>query len=188
MPSLVVGTNTYVTEAQADAYLGDSVNGTQWTALTSTQKCQHLISAFRLLELQRWAGTKTVDTQTAQWPRTGVTCNGEAVDPNTVPTRIENGQIELANAIVLNPNLLTSPTGTTTAGIKRARAGSAEVEYFRNNPSSRILGNQRFPVPVQELIGCFLAGTPVSASALATGTDGESQFDQDQYGTTRGYY
>ena len=189
MPTITVGTNSYVTQVEADTYLDSSINGAEWATQTVDNRCRLLITAFRILEVQRWEGERTVETQPAQFPRTNLICNGETVDSATVPQRVKDAQIELANAILVNNDLATSPTGTTTAGIKRAEAGSAAVEFFRNNPNERILGSQRFPPIVQQLIGCFLAGTPVTAAALATGTDGQSQYDADRFNLNRyGYY
>lgn len=56
---LVVGENTYVTLAEADAYLEDSLRGTAWAGIDDDTKARALISAFRLLEKQRWKGAMT---------------------------------------------------------------------------------------------------------------------------------
>lgn len=76
--ALVVGTNSWVTVAEADAYLADKWNaGTTWTGLTNPQKESALITAFYWIR-RRYPGI----------PLVGVTDN------------VKNAQIELAWYIV----------------------------------------------------------------------------------------
>lgn len=56
---LIVGVNTYVTVAEADAYLEDSLRGGPWLSVDPDSKARALISAFRLFEKQKWQGTAT---------------------------------------------------------------------------------------------------------------------------------
>lgn len=56
---LIVGINTYVTRDEADAYLEDSLRGTPWSSVDPDTKDRALITAFRLLEKQRWNGVAT---------------------------------------------------------------------------------------------------------------------------------
>lgn len=178
MPSaLVVGTNTYVTQAQADTYLGDSFAwSTNWSALTSDQKDLALLSAFRLLEKQQWEGTPTAGP--AHFPASGVTdCLGEAIPDSTVPPDIEAAQIELAYAISQNPDLETNTT--TDDNTKRLQAGSASIEFF--NRDGTIFAT-RFPGNVMELIKCYLRSSSASCGPEAIGATGESIFDEcDDY-------
>lgn len=57
--TLTVGTNSYVTQAEADAYLAQSIRAvTAWAALDATTKEAALVSAHRILERHGWLGTK----------------------------------------------------------------------------------------------------------------------------------
>ena len=56
---LIVGENTYVTVAEADTYLADSLRGSPWLGVAPDDKKRALITAFRLFEKQRWQGTQT---------------------------------------------------------------------------------------------------------------------------------
>lgn len=57
MPDLVVGINSYVSLAEADAYLAGSLQAAAaWAAQTDETKALALISAFRALEREPWAG------------------------------------------------------------------------------------------------------------------------------------
>lgn len=115
-------------------------------------------------------------------PRTGLTdVDGQAVDPNLVPVPVVEAEFELAFEITQNAKLETSPG--TGSNVKLAKAGPAEVEFFRPTDGPR---NQRFPVIVQELIAPFLGGSGPTL-AITSGTDGASAFTPDQeYGFSQG--
>lgn len=179
--TLVVGTNTYVTRAQANTYLGDSFAwSTNWDALLDTQKDQCLLSAFRLLEKQKWAGESV--NGTPFFPADGVTdCYGDPIDNSTVPPDIEAAQIELAYAISQSTDLETSTT--TDDPTKKLQAGSASIEFFNRDGS---VTPTRFPGNVMELIKCYLASSSGSYGPEAIGADGESIFDPcDGYDRTQ---
>lgn len=175
MPSaLVVGTNTYVTLAEANTYLEDSVNAGAWAFLSDDDKIRALISAFRILEKQPWAGTKTNPAQTADFPRTGISCNGETVDGATVPADIKAAQIELAYVLSQDPTLATAAnTGSNT---KRLQAGSASIEFFNSTDGSGGVTASRFPPHIQELLNCYLGGGSGTAGSEAFGTGCDSIF------------
>lgn len=57
MPDLVIGINSYVSLAEADAYLAGSLQAAAaWAAQTDETKQLALISAYRALEREPWAG------------------------------------------------------------------------------------------------------------------------------------
>ena len=141
----------------ANDYLAASVTSTDWAGKTDDEKKALLVSAFRLLDRQKWSGT--ADGAIA-WPRTGATCNGAAVTDGEIPDDIVEGQFEMASFLATSTDPLTS--NNTDSNIKRAKAGSAEVEYFYPLSGE----GTRFPLPVQELIGCYLAGSTTGLSAL----------------------
>lgn len=58
MPSqLTVGVNSYGTLAEADTYLDDSARGGDWLGFSSDDKTRFMISAFRLIDKQSYAGS-----------------------------------------------------------------------------------------------------------------------------------
>lgn len=64
--SLIVGLNTYATEAEATSYLESRLASmTLWPALSAATKAAALSSAFYLLETLAWLGEKTGVTQFA---------------------------------------------------------------------------------------------------------------------------
>lgn len=176
--TLVVGTNTYVTRAEADTYLGDDfAAATLWAALTTSQRDQALLTAFKLLERQVWQGTAVGGVA---FPREDLTdCAGLAVSSSTVPEDIESAQIELAYAISQDPSL-TSKTSTAD-NTKSLKAGSAAIEFF-NTSGDPLFVVGRFPANVMELIKCFLSSYGGSISGAETfGNECPETFDTDGF-------
>lgn len=176
--ALVVGTNSYVSRADATTYFADSLRSASWVALADTTKDQALVTATRMLDRQLWAGTKTSDSQELEWPRTGVTdAYGNVVDPDTVPQSIIDACCELALSLALNPSGETN--ANAGSNIKRVSAAKGtDIEFFRPTTAGR------FPTIVQELIRGFLGGTSSVASigGEVSGNCGVSQFTCNPYG------
>ena len=187
--AVVVGTDSYVTNAEAIAYLADAINGQGWASLDVAAQDRALITATRMIDRARWQGSRTVDGQTLAWPRTDVTCFGVAVDSATVPDRIKTGQIELANLLSIRPAVETNPTGAQTTGLRRVQAGTVQLEFWARSDNVDIASLRRFPTIVHELIGCFLQSSVDVAGNQAFGVNDDSSFDRtdlDQFGLFRG--
>lgn len=149
---LVVGTNSYVTVANADAYLMYAINAASWVAAETSVKESGLISATRMLDRQPWEGEKTqpAPTQVLQWPRTGLTDrDGNALSSVAVPQEIIDATCELAVELINNPALVSQ--ADTSSNIKRIKADTVEIEYIRGK------NGPRFPTTVTELIGLWLS-------------------------------
>lgn len=174
---VTIGANqydVYADQATADAYLEADSNATAWRAATDDTKGRALVSATRILDRQTWQGEKTESDQALEWPRSGIA----DVDEGSVPQKIIDACCELAAAIVDGYDAANNRT--TDTNIKRQKAGSVEIEYFRPlDPGTRL------PLPVWELIKAWLSGNVSIAASIATGTDGCSDFDND-YSLTRG--
>lgn len=162
--TLTIGAVSYTVYAftadplqDANDYLAASITAGTWATKTDDEKKALLISAFRTLDRQTWSGE--ADTDIA-WPRTGATCNGAAVTDGEIPDDVVEAQFELASFLADSTDSVTS--NNTDSNIKRVKAGSAEVEYFYPLSGE----GTRFPLPVQELIGCYLAGSGAGLSTL----------------------
>lgn len=187
--AVVVGTDSYVSNAEAIAYLADAINGQGWASLTVAEQDRALITATRMIDRARWQGSKTVDTQTLAWPRTDVTCFSNAVASDVVPDRIKIGQIELANLLSIRASVETNPTGAQTTGLRRVQAGTVQIEFFARNDNADIASLRRFPTVVHELIGCLLQGAVDNLGNIAFGVNAESSFEEtdlNQFGLFRG--
>lgn len=165
---ITVGTDTYISVADATTYLSMSINGAAWTAASTQLKEQALVTATRMLDRQRWVGTKTDSAQALDWPRTGVyNEEGDLLDPDVVPQFILDATCELALALILKPSLMNEYDANTN--IKRLKAGSAEIEFFKGE------WNGRFPAVIQELVGFYLTGYSKVFGSIASGTCATSE-------------
>lgn len=174
----------------AEYFLGSIQHTAAWTAAATDTKAAALVSASRMLDRQRWVGTKTDDAQDLAWPRTGVTdADGEAVADDAIPTKIIQAAYEIAAAMVADSEFEAS--SSASSNVRSVTAGSASVTYF----SAETRG--RFPTVIAELCGEFLAGSTYDTSAEdglsggspfgAGGLDNESVFDDaDAYSVSRG--
>ena len=118
MASVTIGETeypVYESVADADAYLtADPYRSLAWSTRTETGKAQGLGAATRLIASQPdWCSTP--------------------VDPasGTIPQALADATAALAADILSKPAIISNPSGASN--IKRAKAGSAEVEYF--NPT-----------------------------------------------------
>lgn len=181
--SLIVGENSYGSRAEADAYFADSLKSAEWVGLTTTKRDQGLVEATRVLEREHWLGTKEDPGQTLDFPRTGLTCNGESVTAAESLAIIKTAQFEYAIDIIGKPAMLNVSDPTGLNNIKSAGAGSAKVEFFAPSQSSK------YPATVKDIINCFLASSSASVvGSYVSGACDDSSFDDpDLYGLTQGY-
>lgn len=179
--TLTVGTNTYITRANAILYFEGALHGSAFSSASTTVQDQALVTATRMLDRQNWQGTKTSDAQALAWPRTGVSDReGVAIGSSTVPADIINAQCELALALINNQSVQDSSSNSLNT--KRLKAGSAEIEYFRPTRAGR------FPTIVQELIGYLLASSAGSLlEPYASGTCVESYFECNTFNLNDSY-
>lgn len=176
----------YASVAEADAYLAvDPVRGTAWAALTDDQKGARLVAATRRLDVLNWEGDKTGGVaQVNAWPRTGATyADGTQVSTTEVPSGVENATILIAGDIALSA--AAADTAEQGSNVKRAKAGSAEVEFFR--PQS---GKQLPNLTAFALVKEFLATGVSSLFGFSNGalSNQTSSFDDiDQFGRVEGF-
>lgn len=189
-------TYALTTDAVDDAndYFSAALGATEWTSASTLQKQQALISATRLIDRAIiFSGTKTVSSQSLQWPRDDATCRSEAVTDGTIPDNIALANFELALALLKDPTLLTS--NSAGSNTKRAKAGSAEIEYFRPTIGTSI--DFRLPRHIWDLLGCYTSGANSSGIGAvwdsgtldSTGSERQSYFDdcQNDYNRSDGF-
>jgi len=152
--ALAVGTNSYISVSNCTDYFADRLEGAEWVA--SSNQAGALVSAFDLLQRQKWQGAKYDEATVPDWPRTGlVDQEGTEIVPasNTDwPQFILDAQCQLALALIIDPTLSTK--SGTADNTKRLKAGSAEIEFFGTADSG-----VRFPPQVWELLGMYLQGS-----------------------------
>lgn len=156
---------TYASEADADQYLLANIAATNWQAIPASDhltKGRALVSATRWLDVQQWQGQLADVNQGHAWPRTGLTdpYTGLVVDSAALPTAIVAGDIELANALVDDPSLMTT---LHQAFARELHAGAAGITFFR--PTGDVQVTTPLPTLVMNIVGRYLQGTvsgPVS--------------------------
>lgn len=182
--ALIVGTNSYKSQADADAYFADSLRATEWATIVSGTKDAGLIEATRIFERQTWAGEKEIPSQTLAFGRTGLTDNeGVALTPAETLDVVGEAQFEYALYLITDPTAIGTREATGS-NVKKLEAGSAKVTYFK-----RIKGT-RFPLTVTDLIGDWFGGDGGSnVGGFVSGNCDDSSFtDPDgDYGRIRGF-
>lgn len=178
MPTVSIdGTDyeVYADVEMANVYFAGSLNTDNWDAATDDTKGKALITATRLLDRQSWKGTKTGVGSPAQvlaWPRDGVDCPG--VEAGVVPDGVINSTFELARYLLEGNDIQNEQNQSQK--IQTMQAGSVSLTFFRGAEGVAY----RFPLIVQELLGCYLSGAGGTvAGVIATGVDGESVTRQD---------
>jgi hypothetical protein len=123
--ALTVGTDTYATLAEADAY-ASARSWADWAALTDAVKELRLTEAATYIDTSyTFKGTITSSAQVMAWPRTGVVdSEGREIAADAYPTRLKEAQIELAR--IASAGLVTNDTaGEVTA----LTAGSVSLTF-----------------------------------------------------------
>lgn len=174
----------YADVETADAYMAASVGdaGDAWREADDTGKARSLVSGFRAIDAQQWKGDKTDTAQEGDFPRTGLTYPGGAPVPSdAVPPEVVTANIELA--AMLNAGISIDPAEARATTARRLKAGSVEIENFRQFGFLTI-----FPPAIQRLLGFWLlgAGTAGIGGSEAYGTSGRSAFRRPQYKLSRG--
>lgn len=176
--ALVVGTNSYISVADATTYFEGSIDHDLWDAATNDTRERALISATRMMDRQDWLGSKYSSSQDLEWPRSGLTDkNGDSLDETTVPQQVLDATCELASALIDNPYLQDDTD--SGSNIKKLKAGSAEIEFIR------ALSGTRFPTIINELVGLWLSNSGSYTGPLFGGLDNESSFSAN-FDLTRG--
>lgn len=120
--TIVTGANSYVSEAEFQAYAdarGETISGNLE---------QLLIKSMDYIESLEYIGWKAYSTQPMQWPRGGVRIDGYLIIPSTIPKELKNGQIETALSIDRGQD----PMQDVDVPKQHVRVGDLEVTYSGN--------------------------------------------------------
>lgn len=167
--TLTVGVNSYQLLTDITSYLSGSIRAATWPDLDTETQERAAITAFRILERQRWSGTPATGA-TCAFPRTGlVDLNGVALSDSSMPGFILAAQAEMAWDLSQDPD--AANTLDTGQKVSEVSAGSAGVKFFKPTDMGR------FSSAVTEIIAPYLAGASAVGSAVqAFGTCDESHF------------
>lgn len=144
---------SYATLADANIYLTPVVGFSTWDALDDDVKGGYMIQAARFLDTLRW-----LDAYDTQAERLAVTNIVNA--SNEIAFLFSSGDVSLLGL------------STPEAEVKRLKAGSVEVENFRNIAK---LGNPyaiAFPQGIFALLRDYLSKSLTASAATSFGTEG----------------
>lgn len=136
--TLVVGTDTYLSVADADTYWSNR-NNSVWSAATNAEKEAALREATLYIDgAFNFIGYQII-TNVLAWPRDGVLVEsgnfaGVNYDNTTIPPQIKNACAELALE-ALSARL--APTVDRGGLVKREKIDVVEVEYMDFAPSGK---------------------------------------------------
>ena len=148
--TITVGTDTYVTLAEALAYAAARPALSSWADLTDPVREAALVEAAIYLDASySWKGQITDDAQALSWPRSDVIDKeGRVLDADTVPNAIKSAQIEyaaLASAGALVEN-------KTTGNVASIKAGAVDIKFVNGQ---NVNEGQRFASVDRLLAGLY---------------------------------
>jgi len=121
--------NSYVTLAEADAYMETRLHSEAWAAYTPEQKSASVISATSWLDICFiWTGIPTTTTQRLGWPRTGMrTRNGQPIDPMELPFDLKKATCEFSFSLAAAQR--TADNDAANQGIAEMEAGPVRLKF-----------------------------------------------------------
>lgn len=137
--------NSYLSIADADAYIADHGNSATWIAATDASKEEALRLSTQYLDIRyatKWLGSRGDSDQSLAWPRASVEdYDGYAVDDESVPSRVEDSTAELALRVIDGdtlyddidePGTIKSESVTTGPITERTEylAGKSQVKRY----------------------------------------------------------
>lgn len=160
---------------------------TAWEGATEEDQNRALVAAADWIDrASQFTGTKTDASQARAWPRDDASCSGTAITDGTTPDAVFYAQAWLAGAILVD-NAASASSGTGS-NIRRAKAGSAEVEFFR--PTIGEPSDTRLPQVAHDYLKCLLAGAQSAVDIVAPNARGTAQtsaFAENDYELNEGY-
>lgn len=115
--------NSYVTLFEADEYFFDRAHAGDWDNVDDQESL--LVTASLTLDWYvTWKGTRAVETQSMQWPRSDVYDDrGELYAEDVIPQKVKTAVFELA----LSSTEADRTADGDLAGLSKVKAGSLEI-------------------------------------------------------------
>ena len=124
IPALIVGTNSYVSLAQADEIAATRLFTAPWNGTTDAARTKALMTATALLDRMRWQGRKVAPTQPLEWPRVPDRCpTGYPLSVAVIPP-IVTATVELAIHLLSTGDLGGGPA------VMQQMLGDSMVMHF----------------------------------------------------------
>jgi hypothetical protein len=149
--------NTYVTLAEAEAYVERMMATAAWTSATEQEKIVALGHAARRLDQEVFLGQRATTTQALQWPRAYVAdpvWPYQALPSTTIPEAIQAAQVVLA--VELLEAAATEAVATPEPAMSHITVGPITVEY--EGAAAATAAVDDLPSEVYRLLRGFLSG------------------------------
>ena len=152
--ALVLGTNTYVTMVEADAYFDTRIDAGAWLNAQDDDQESALVTATLLLDENQFIGVAVSSTQSLAWPRKDAIYFDpklgmeKSVTTDTYPKRVKVATFEMALHLLTNENLLDNKTQT----FERIKVGSIEIE----DSTKDVLKIPVLPLRIKKLLSPLL--------------------------------
>lgn len=148
--------NSYITVADADAYVENHGTETAWIGATQAAKEKALRLATQYIDLKfNFKGTRNSETQALLWPRFNVYDNdGYNVDYDAIPQKLKDAVVEAALRVIAGDDLLgtISNPGEIKSESKSLGPLSKSVTYVGGKPASGIKLYPRIKALLSSLI------------------------------------
>lgn len=129
--ALQVGTNAYISVAEAETYFADRLDVAAWTDARDDQKAQALVTATSVLDDKTWSGYAVSEEQSLAFPRVGTYFDPKlgsisSLGSDRAMTRIKRATCELAYHLLNNDGLLDN-----TGSIENLTVGSINLSKVK---------------------------------------------------------
>jgi len=157
--SLIVGVNSYVSVADADAYFAERLHSSRWENASPAEKEKALIMATRSLDAAfNFFGVVADESQKLAWPRAYVyDPEGREIPSDKIPEIIAFATCE--QALYLLGTDPTSLPDLLIKGFSRTTLGKMSVETDRMNVAAMIA---KFAKSLAEKLGVIVPGAGAS--------------------------
>lgn len=129
--TVVTDANSYVSVAEATDYLAANIHvGADWTSLSADDKAALVVWATRYLDNRAvWFGTKTDNTSSLRWPRTGVRdVDNILIGANTIPNQLKMATIEMARYLIAEDRSIERGSD----GLMRLKVDVIQLQFDQN--------------------------------------------------------
>jgi hypothetical protein len=139
---LIVGNNSYVSVAEADAYMSTRIDNDAWANAAAIDREKALVTATGIVDQYQFIGIVSDELQSLAWPRGFAVFYdpflgyNSALDSSVVPNRIKVSVFEQALHLLLNENLLDD----TDESFERIKIGPLEIEDKSEFKAAKVSG------------------------------------------------
>ena len=165
---------SYIPVSTADTIFGNSLQNTEWTALTTAQKQTALMVATQSLEVLSYLGdrcTPATDDSTVeqrlQWPRKNASCKGVKTTADAIPLPVRIACSQLALELHKDSTALLGggANNDTKGSLKTQQLGELRQEFYDGKEGASIKVDASAPIVLQkfpwlvDVLNCWLIGS-----------------------------